>query len=270
MAVILCGCARQIKLPKEVCPGRNSVTDSRAALRADLQNVTSIKGHGQCTFRYLADNKKKKENFPVKIWAEPPGRIYLQGDVAFNARGIILGANQGEFWLLLRPKEISGYWWGQWAQSNQTLELVVSPEILLEVLGLAGLEEKGRWSLSNDGVFDILTKKDDSDRIVKKIYIYCCDYRIRRVEYFNGDEKIAAVVELAGYKKVSEGFALPYLIDIFSDRKDEGFQEINIRLSAVKPARFNEKQRRILFTRPGTKGFKNVYRVIDGEVFEQP
>ncbi|MHC4757903.1 MAG: hypothetical protein ACYTE8_04535, partial [Planctomycetota bacterium] len=173
------------------------------ALNNAAENAAAIKAHGQCLLKYQSEGKKEKLNFPLKLWAQPSDSFYLQGDIAFDARALIVGSNEQEFWLSAKPKEISGYWWGRWADGNRTEDLLISPKMLLEVLGISPIHYHATqaWTLSNDGVFDLLTQIDASGKLRQKIYIYCCDYTIRKVEYFDVNEELAAVVELDDFQQ---------------------------------------------------------------------
>ncbi|MHC4265093.1 MAG: hypothetical protein ACYSUK_04075 [Planctomycetota bacterium] len=261
----------KVNLPTRACPGKEAPVYALETLNSKVQHVTAIKGHGQCLLKYQTEDKKEKLNFPIKLWAQTPGHFYLQGNIALDARALIVGSNDEEFWLSIKPKEISGYWWGKWDDGNRTEDLLISPKMLLEVLGITPFEQDhtGAWTLSNDGVFDILNHIDASGKLRKKVYVYCCDYTIRKIEYFDVGEELAAVVELGNFKKLSQGFVTPTLINIISNKEADPYVEIYIRLSAVSPVELNEKQQQRLFVLPPTRGFGNIYRIIDGQSIEQ-
>jgi hypothetical protein len=270
---ILGGCKPLMREPLRICPGKESIAEALSVLKSRSESVASLKAHGRCVLEYYEEEKKHKENFPVKLWVNPPVEIYFQGDVAFNPKGIMLGSNEHEFWLAMKPKEISSYWWGRWSESSCPGQLMISPKTLLEALGIlpiGGTEDEGNWSLSNEGPFDVLTKRNEQGVIIKKIYIYCCDYSVRKIEYFEAGGEIAVVTELGKYKRVAEGFSVPGIINITepAERKDD-LSRITITLKSVKSEQFNEKQQRQLFTRPPLRGYEHVYRIIDGHVVEQ-
>ncbi|MFC1738806.1 hypothetical protein ACFL1G_07155 [Planctomycetota bacterium] len=272
-AIVGCGPKLKIKMPQRLCRGKKTVAESLDSVNAKVPKVTPIRAHGQCLLEYPVDGKKKKEHFPVKIWANPPTEFYMQGDVAFDPTGVIVGSNESEFWLSIRPKEISGYWWGQWADGNQTEGLIISPRMLLEVIGIAPFEQEGSyqdWTLANEGAFDVLTKRDIDGKVLKKVYVYCCDYSIRKIEYFDFYGEVAAVVRLGDFSQVAEGFAAPRQINIESGKNTEDVVEISFKLSSIVPSEFSERQQRRLFTPPPPKRFKNIYRIIDGRAIEQP
>ena len=270
LLVILSGCAPEIKLPTQICPGKQSLAESLASLRSFSGDPFQFRANGQCLLEYYAEGKKHRENFPVKLWVNAPAQICLQGDVAFDPKGIVLGSNEDEFWLAMKPKEISNYWWGKWSESGCLEKLMVSPKTVLEALGIAAVDSDENWSLSNEGVFDVLTKGDGRTE-TQKIYIYSCDYRIRRIEYLDVDEQATVVTELDRYKEAAKGFFVPTIIKIVN-RPEETIKDsvsITLRLRSIKSMNFTEKAQRRLFTRPEPHRFKHIFRIIDGEMIEQ-
>ncbi|MGA1980572.1 MAG: hypothetical protein ABSG99_08465, partial [Sedimentisphaerales bacterium] len=192
-----------------ICPGKKSVAESLSSLRLQSENAVPLKADGQCLLQYYAEDRKpKKENFPVKLWVNPPVEIYMQGDVAFDPKGIVLGSNEDEFWLAVKLKGVSSYWWGQWSERSYPERLMISPRLVLEALGAAVVEDEENWSLSKDRAFDVLTKQEDGIEI-KKIYISTCDYLVRKIEYFGDDGKASIVMELDKYKEISKNFFVP-------------------------------------------------------------
>lgn len=276
LVLILSGCAPQTQELTQVCPGKGSVAEALSVLRSHSQSVEPLKATGTCLLEYHVEGKRqpRRENFPVRVWLNPPIEIYLQGSVAFDPRGIVAGSNKDEFWLAIRLKEISSYWWGEWTEASQLDELVISPRVVLEALGAPALESakggKANWSLSNEGVFDILSQRSDQGRIIKKIYIFCCDYSIRKIEYFGADGEVAVVAQLDKYRKVAGSFAVPTIIKAV--RQDGGAEDsvsITVALRSVRSANFNEQQRDRLFTRPAARGFEHVLTNVGGTWIEQ-
>lgn len=267
--LVLAGCAPQMKKPRRVCPGAKSVAESLRNLQTQRQKAVSLKANGQCLVQFYAEGKPHKERFPVKVWVNPPAQIRLHGDVAFNPRGIDLGSNEHEFWLAMKPKEISAYWWGRWAEAGSLSALKINPETLLDALGIAEVGDRDGWSLSNEGAFDILTKRNSDNKITKKIYIYNCDYRIAKIKYFNANGKAVVVTELE-YKQGFKGFSVPDVITIVTHSEDDKEYSFRITLKSVKAYNFTRKKQDIFFTSPGPKGFEHIFRIIDGEMIEQP
>lgn len=266
------GCAPELQVPKRICPGKQTVVQSLDVLNARSQNAVSLRVNGQCRLQYYDGGKKHKENFPVKVWVNPPAEMYLQGDVAFDAKGIVLGSNEDEFWLAMKPKEISGYWWGEWSDANCPEMLMISPKLVLEGLGIVAVDsDQGNWSLSNEHGFDVLTRNNNQGMIQKRIYVDCCDYMIEKIECFDASGKAIAVVELSKYKEVIEGFFVPAGIKIttYGEQAVEDSVEVNFSLKSIKAANFTDRQHDRLFTRPEPRGFENIYKIVDGEMIEQ-
>jgi len=272
--LILAGCAEQIRQPTRICPGKETAIEALAALELHSQKVAPLKANGQCRLEYYADVKLKKENFPVKLWLNPPSEIYMQGDVAFDPRGMVVGSNDFEFWLAIRLKEVSSFWLGRWTETGSVGGLLIDPRVVLEALGImtAASDKKYTeyWSLSKEGPFDVLTRHSDNAGITKKIYIYNCDYSVRKIQYFDANGNLELVVELDKYKKVVEDFFAPRIIRI--SRHSENIEDqakISLSLTSIKPTRISAKQRDVLFNHPEPKGFKHLFINIDGKWIEQ-
>ena len=272
--LILTGCAEQIQKPRQVCPGKETAIEALSVLKSRSQNMVPLKANGQCRLLYYVEQKKHEENFPVKVWVNPPAELFLQGDVAFDPKGIVLGSNENEFWLAIRLKEISSYWWGRWEQINYLDELMISPRLVLEGLGVIAVGSVGNgdegWLLSKKEVFDVLTRRNNKVGIIKKIYIYNCDYLLRKIEYFDVNRQAQIIVELDKYERVSEEFSVPRLIKIITHGASvDDSVSVTVRLTSVKSASFSAKQRNLLFTRPEKDGFKHVYINMGGKWIEQ-
>ena len=268
--LILSGCAPELKHPTRVCPGKQSASQSLDSLRLTSESVLPLKATGRCVARFYVENKEHHESFPVTLWVNPPAQIRLHGDVFLNPRGIVLGSNEREFWLAIKPKEISTYHWGLWSEQNSSQSIIINPKILLEALGIVPPGSDESWSLSNEGVFDVLTKRNDQGRIIKKVYIYSCDYRVSKIEYFNVDGEVMAIAELYKYKEMSEGFFVPRVIKIVTYTQEGREDSVIITLRSVKPYKFDKKKQDVYFNRRKPKGFKHIYRIIDGHIIEQP
>jgi hypothetical protein len=273
-AVILGGCKPGFHKPLPICAGKGSAAESLLAMGSQARKVAPLRATGSCRLEYYVEDKRKseKEAFPIRLWMNPPAEISLHGDVAFDPRGVILGANKDEFWLGIRPK-ISSYWRGQWSDGNDVHTPVLSPKIVLEAVGIVSVESdvpgRGDWTLSNDGSFDVLTRRSADGVAIKKIYVRSCDYLVRKIEYFDEFGQVAVVAELEDYKEVAEGFFVPTCINVvkrgFRDRDDS----VRIKLKSVKPMEFNPKQLDALFLpKPGR--YEHVYEIIDGKWGEQP
>jgi len=293
--LILSGCVPQQLKPTPVCPGKESAAEALSVLGSRAKDMVPLKANGQCLLEYYVEGKKHKENFPVKLWVHPvrsktpdicpllagisngvnpPVEVYLQGDIAFNPRGLVLGSNEREFWLSIRPEEISSYWWGLWSEGGYNEKLVISPQIVLEALGIAavGGDEYGEkdWSLSKENGFDVLTQSSDEGRPVKKLYISSCDYLVRRIEYFYTGDEVTVAAELEKYKEVLEGVFVPASVKITTRAGVNRGDSVKITFDSIKKAEFPEKLRNRIFTRPDPQGFKHIYKVVNGRIVEQP
>lgn len=270
LAVILAGCAPQIRKPVLVCPGAESAIDSLSLLKLRSENTVPLQANGQCRMQFHdAEGKKHDENFPVKLWMNPPAEIYLQGDVAFNAKGVVLGSNEDEFWLSMKPKT-NTYVWGQWSDDVYLEKLMINPKLVLEAIGITKVGGEENWSSSNEDVFDVLTKRDGRTEI-QKIYISTSDCLVKRTEYFDAG-RLVFVTELDEYEEVSEGFYVPAVIKIVKHAAEstENSVRITLNLKSIKSANITERQHNRLFTRPKPQGFKHIYKIIDGDMIEQP
>jgi len=266
------GCPPKVEvLP--ICPGKQSAAEAISVLRSRAEKTGPLRANGQCRMEFNTQNRKHPENFSVKLWVNPPAQFYLQGDVAFDARGVLVGSNSEEFWVWIRPKEISGYWWGRWSDGAKLERMVISPRMVLEGLGIAspGADGgQGTWSLSNKGPYDILTRRDEDASVVKKLYVAACDYSLRKIEYFDAVGKVRAVVEMDAYTKVGENFSIPAVIKITNHQAGgDDSARITLNRDSIKAMTFSQKQIDYLFTRPEPKGFKQVWLYIDGHWVEQ-
>jgi hypothetical protein len=265
LALFFAGCAVQ---PMRRCPGKTNVDEAIAVLKSRREKAAPIRATGQCLLRYHAEGKIRKENFPVKLWVNPPYEIYLQGDVAFDATGLVFGSNADEFWFWLKPKEVSSYWSGKWSQAGIWNGLAVSPMIMLETFGAVDIRN-GNWTLSRDGGLDLLILRNDRGIIIQKIYIEPCDYVVRRIERFDESGGLYLKAEFADYEKTAEVFLTPSRIKIVAVSEKSSEDSVEITLSSVKTAELSGQQRERLFVRPLPRGFNHIYQVIDGEAVEQ-
>lgn len=251
-----------------ICPGKMSVEESLAALRANAQKATSIGANGNCMLRYHIDGKKKKDGpFATTLRVDPPRHMYLQINVAFDPTGIVAGANDEEFWLAIKPKEMSGYWHGRWSEVGRSERLLFNPKVMLEALGIADVGEGGEanWSLSNEGPFDILVLRDSAGMMAKRVYVYSCEYVVRKIEYFDVYGQPEVTADLGRYVQVVEGFSVPTMITI-SYRTEMGEDSAKFTLSTPKAVTLSEKQMRGLFNPPkDIDRFKDKRELINGE-----
>jgi hypothetical protein len=268
--LLLGGCVSQPQQKLQVCPGRATVAEALQTLAARAEHAVPLGANGRAVLTYHAPDRKKPERHSLDILLrfDPPMDIYLQGSVTAVPKAAIMGSNQEEFWLALRPKEISSYYAGRWQEVRDFEGLVMSPRVMLESVGLVivpGAEPNAAlWTLENKGPYDVLTQRDESGRTVKRLHIYACDYSVRKIEYFDRRGKVAAVAQLDDYRPAVEGFDVPTRIDVVSTRPDGRKDSIEMTMSTVKAIQFNEKQRQVLFNPPNTDKFEHVYHYEEG------
>ena len=231
--------------------------------------MVSLYGKGKCRVQYYDEKgKKRKENLDVRILVKSPVEIYLRGDVSLVSKAVILGSNEQEFWLAFSPKEISRYWSGRWSELDSVENLLINPKTILEALGIAEIDIQADWSLSNEGPFDILSKREQG-LVTQKIFIYCCEYSIRKIEYFDLDGRIIASADLDEYTNITENFFVPSRIKVttFGRSKEDSFN-IDLNLGSIKYREMTESQDQLFEPAP-TKGFKHIFRLVNGDLVEQ-
>jgi len=279
--LLFAGCAPEIQAPVEVVPGKESVAEALSVLKARSQNAVPLLAKGRCLLQYYDAEKKKpkKEPLTVRVLMKPPVEIYLQGDATLVPKAVVLGSNEREFWLALKPKEISTYWWGQWSEQVSSEGLTINPRTVLEAIGVVEIKAEENWSLSNEGAFDVLTRREppflhsqeSTGVVTKKIYIYSRDYLVRKIEYFDSNGQAVAYTELEGYKEVSDGFFVPALINIIAYRQnsDEDSLNINLHLMSIRPKEITEGMQNFFFNRPEPRGFEHILLNEGGKWIEQ-
>jgi len=279
--LLFAGCAPEIREPVEVVPGKESVAEALSVLKARSQNAVPLLAKGRCLLQYYDAEKKKpkKEPLTVRVLMKPPVEIYLQGDATLVPKAVVLGSNEREFWLALKPKEISTYWWGQWSEQVSSEGLTINPRTVLEAIGVVEIKAEENWSLSNEGAFDVLTRREppfllsqeSTGVVTKKIYIYSRDYLVRKIEYFDSNGQAVAYTELEGYKEVSDGFFVPALINIIAYRQnsDEDSLNINLHLMSIRPKEITEGMQNFFFNRPEPRGFEHILLNEGGKWIEQ-
>jgi len=262
----LAGCT---PLPKklDLCPGKLNLFDSLSVMEERGSNITGLLARGRCSMQYHVDGKPHKENLAITIAVNPPAEFYLQGNISIVPKAVVVASNAEEFWLALRPKEISTYWWGKWDLQESYHDLALSPRVMLEALGITMIDANDDWSLSNEGPYDVLTKTDAQAKTIRKMYVYSCDYTVRIIEYFDEDENVALIAQMDKYKQVVEGFSVPTKIKL--SRPGEGKKKdwVKMTLTSLTPKEFDKKRREI-FQRRTPRGFEHIYVIIDGEQIE--
>ena len=272
LGMLICtGCVIEPPKPIEIMPGKESATEALSVLEARSQNAVSLLARGRCVFEYYdpENKKRKKEKLEVIVLMKPPVELYLQGDATLVPKAIKLGSNEREFWLLMRPKEISTYWWGTWSGQNSTEGLMINPRTLFEALGFLETGAEENWSLSNKAAFDVLIQRNRSV-VIKKIRISRRDYLISEIEYYDSNGQALALAELKDYKEVADGYFVPASIKIIAYDQDNIAEPLGITLNfkSIKPKEFSERQQTV-FERPQFGNFKHILRNEGGQWIEQ-
>jgi len=260
-----------------ICPGQATVTEALQTLALRAQRAVPVWANGNAVLTLHTPDRKKPERHALDlvIRFDPPTRLYVQGNVTAVPRAVILGSNDEEFWLALRPKEISSYYIGRWQEVRDFEGLVMSPRVVLEAIGIVvqpGAElEAASWTLENKGAYDILTRRDAAGRPVKRLHVYACDYSVHKIEYFEARGRVVAVAQLGEYEPLVEGFQVPTRIEITSTRPDRRKDSVvmDISSASVRTKPFSEKQRQGLFHPPEADKFENIYRYEDGQWVRQ-
>jgi len=275
--VLIGGCVSQGPASLPVCPGKANVREALSTLTAQAEKATSFRvSSGQCLLTYHSpeDGKQRRNNLFMKLWFNPPREIYVQVTVAADPKAIIVGSNSERFWLSLRPKEMSSYYEGQWSQVRGFDGLMISPMIMLEAFGIVATEPDvsggSAWSLKNKGPYDILTRRDKAGRLTQRVYVYACDYRVRKIEYFNERGAVVAATELADYKEVAEGFLVPTQIKATLTDPDGLQDTMEIELKSMGAYQLSQAQRDFMFVPRGRERAENVYRYEDGRWVPEP
>lgn len=268
ISVLLTGCLAPLQQGK-ICPPAQSFNDVFSPLGTHSSAVIPFRTTGSCHLKYKTPDKKTNENFSIKIWFLPPDRIRLHGDIAFDPKGLDLGSNTDEFWLALRPKDFRSYYWGQWLQQSNDQFLLINPKTLVEAFGVTNLVDANLWVLEQDNAFDSLIKKDADGNIVKKLFVNRCTKYVEKIEYYQRTGRVVTAVNLQKYRNITADFAVPSKISITTCPDDKTVATFLFSLDSFKPQNFTQQQLDIIFTRPTTKGFEHVYKIIDDKTYEE-
>jgi len=269
--VLLSGCGGNLKKPLKICPGKDNVTESLVALQSQSENMLPLftnKGDFSIELYDFEMEELHKQHFNIRaLLLKPPSEIFLQAKTGIIDKAMILGSNADEFWIQVSPDPVSSYWWGKWSDQDSGTGIMVNPKTMIEALGIAEIDVDANWSLTNEGPYDILTKKENGV-IKKKIYIYSCDYKVHKIEYFDRYGKAIAIAKLDKYQEVSPGFSIPFEIAInsLSENIEDTFN-VEIKLESIGPASENRANYKVV--RPKTPSLNHIYRIIDGQPIEQ-
>ena len=265
LCICISGCAPAVKKPPvtRLCPGAKSIDELITIFNDHRQNVKAIRAGGKCIIRWYDSEKKLREE-PADITLRfcPPDRLVLRANI-ITGEIIRVGSNSAEFWLQMKPKEISTYQWGTWSQAkNCRDQMLLGPSSLMEALGVVYIDKS--WSLSGENGFDILTRQQADGKPVKKIYVDNCSGMIKKIEYFDTDARLVVTLKLDDFLETQDDIVVPTKINI-----DYHVLETSAAMSLKNVKQFKKIKDR-LFVRPPPKGFKHVYKLgADCEFIEQ-
>jgi hypothetical protein len=151
VVLMLAGCVDPVSGPNMNAPGKETLAQAIAALESQADKIKPLQLNGQCHLGFLDEAGKRREhNFSYKLWLDPPYNIYLQSRAVPGNRGLIyMGSNAEEFWLSIQP-EINTYWWGRWADVEESPFLQLSPRVILEALGIVAFGNPEQWRLTHE------------------------------------------------------------------------------------------------------------------------
>jgi len=271
--IFIAGCAAPGRPRLPICRGKASVEEALATLTAHAQRAAPFKANGQILLTYHEPDsgKEKRHNIPMQLWFNPPREVYIQGTIAVDPKAVIIGSNEDSFWLALRPTEMSAFYIGDWSQVRSVEGLMMSPRVVLEAFGIIvdGEPNAGGWSLKNEGPYDILTKRNEAGRMVERVYVYACDYLVRKIEYFDQKQKVAATAQLGDYRPLTGSFQVPTRVLVTTTGPAKRTDSIDITLNSPKGMEFAERVRKAIFNPPKAEGFERVYALVDGQWVRQ-
>jgi hypothetical protein len=266
IAVVLVGCQPEKPEPVRQCPGKGSTEQALDALQVSASQLRPFVayGGGQVSFYEEKKSKPRNEKIPtIKLWFEPPGNMRFWGDVAFNPRGLDVGSNEREFWLAAKPKEIGNvYIWGLWSKQTDATEMMLSPKVLLQALGVIEARDEQVWSFLPHKSGDVLNLYNADGRIVRKVHIDNCQYRISSIDFYSHKQELTTTLRLGNYRDI-EGMFVPAEITIVNHNYDGTEDTFEIRLKSIRP---EDKIKKGIFERPDTKGFEEIDQIIGDRI----
>jgi len=257
LCVFISGCAAPTVEQAPVICADKSVGQVVQVFRQRRENARPLRAGGNLHLRWYDDeNKEHEENLNIDLRFCPPGRIYFRGNTILG-EAVRLGANAEQFWLMMKPKEISTYQWG--ARSHVEAcrpRQWLNPQCIFEALGMLWVDTT--WSVSGKGALQVLTRTGDRGDVVQKVYVGCSDYLARRIEYYDPEGGAALVLELGEYTTVADAAPVPTRINI---THYETNTVADITLKNVKLFEPSPKQLAGLFTRPEPAGYEHVFKL---------
>ena len=255
----LAGCAGPPQKGRQAIAGKATIAEAMETLQQRRAALVPLRSGGQCRIKWFDDEgKRHEESCSIELRVCPPQRVFLRGSGLLGEM-IRLGADENDFYLRIKPKEVSVYWGGRrslLASCSQTLW--INPDSLLEALGVVQIDLS--WVLQHDVDTDVLTYLSPEGRVAKVISIDCRDYRPRRIDYHASNGARMATVEMDAYKTVEPGLEVPTQLRMTVYRP-QGDTEVMLELGNVRRFEPTEAQRQRLFRRADTRGFKHIYEL---------
>ena len=109
---------------------------------------------------------------------------------------------------------------------------------------------------------DVLVKKDDNGRAVKKIYIDRCTDLPKRIEYLDQKGHVVLAIEMDAFTAGKDGIVVPAKIGMTNFENEQIGSVIDITLTNIKlwqPT--SAKLEGELFKRPADDSVKNVFEL---------
>jgi hypothetical protein len=270
--IVAAGCAapQPPTKPLPICPGTRNAQEALQVLRARARQAVPLRATGLCHLAYHVPDEKgvKKQDLGLgTILFQPPSDVFIRGGVGAEPKAVIVGSNDTEFWLAMRPKEIDSYYWGRWDEAANAEGLLINPAVVLEAFGVMGHEDpNAKWAFEKQGPYDVLTRLNAAGQPARRLHIYSCDYLVHKMEHFGPDGRVVATAELKQYKPVVGSFQIPTRIHVTTVDRIGQEDTIDIELSTPRETTFSEEARIQAFTRNPREiqQFKHIYRLVNG------
>lgn len=256
--LVAAGCQRpQIEtMPQLHCQGKATIYEAVAALDEQRRGLVPLQATAQCRMEWRdAEGRVRRERFDAQVRFMPPHQLFFRGHRFGEIR---FGTNEDEFWLRIKP-ELDTYWYGTRELAQECSHvLMMNPVNLTEALGLVEID--AQWELFHRDGWDLLTQRDNG-RPVKRVYVDGCDYRVRRIEYYDRFGEISAATDLADYTTVADGVAIPTSIRLATIYRGLEESSAQINLQNIRQFEPTPTQARNLFERPGRDGYGTLLKL---------
>lgn len=260
MLMLMAGCSPVQEEIRVTCPGREDISQVVPILEQRAASLKTVRASGKCTITwYDRNNRKRQEKPDLNLIFHPDDVIYMKGNTVLGEM-FHLGTNSEEFWLRMKPNEISKYWSGLRRDLRNCSEAMwINPDNLIEGLGVLKIDDK--WFLSHDDGYDVLTRLQQSGKLLKQVYIDCCGYHVKKIEYHDSSGRMAARMELNDYEQIEEGFLLPGSIKITLFSKSGSNPSIEMSLKNINIMNPTESQIARMSKKIDPGGVKDIYRL---------